>query len=829
MSNLTPRAKKILEDAKKEAKKGGRSIVGTELVLLSMLKSQQGVACNVLNRLGVTYRMAEDFMSREEFPQGNEGEPEAAKELSRVMKRAEEEAGTMGHSYVGTEHILLAIAETNGSKGREMLLEFGASPTAIREEILRELGPGDDVADRDENLQLAGKSGADRKTTSRALRAFGRDLTDMAAKKLMDPVIGREKETQRVMQILCQRTKNNPILAGDAGVGKTAVVEGLAQMIASGKAPRPLADKKIISLDMALMVAGTKYRGQFEERIKAVIDEVKKNKNVILFIDELHTIVGAGSGEGAMDASNILKPALSRGEVQCIGATTFDEYRKYIEKDSALERRFQVVKVEPPTEEETVEIIRGLRTTYEKHHGILIPDEAIKVAVSLSERYITGRQLPDKAIDLLDEAGAALRLRDDGETRSSDRDNQLNLLKKIQARKMEAIKRQAFEEASDLRNEEVVIQKKISEGEVEFEESKNQTLKPEDVKEVVSKWTGIPLRKLGREEGRKMMGIEVELGKSVAGQDEAIKAVSRAIRRTSADLRDPKRPSGSFLFLGPTGVGKTHLAKQLAEFMFGTSDAVVQVDMSEYMEKHSVSRLIGAPPGYIGHDEGGQLAEVVRRKPYSLVLFDEIEKAHPDVTNLLLQILEEGRVTDSQGRRIDFRNCVIIMTSNTGAGQYQQKYSLGFGPKHQEASHLKERVLEEVKRAFRPEFLNRVDEVVLFNPLDRDALGKIVGVEFSRLSERLKGKGIDAQLSEAASELIIEKSYDSTYGAREMRRFIEKEIEGPLAEILLRQELPEGGILIVEVEGGRLTFNCQDAGGEGSKVPMENTARTMDS
>lgn len=807
MSNLTPRAKKVLEESKKEAKKSGHAVVGTAHLLLSIIKSQQGVAFNVLTKLGVDHRAVGNLIGEGLSGEKQGQDPKASEELAKVMERADEEARGMGHSYVGTEHILLAIAEAEDSEGAIILSSLSIVGEAIRAEILSELGAVDESG-RGADLQVAGRGG-DSKINSRALRAFGRDLTEMAREKLIDPVVGRSREIERVMQILCRRTKNNPVLAGEAGVGKTAIVEGLAQLIADGRAPAPLANKRIISLDMALMVAGTKYRGQFEERIKAVIDEVKKNKNVVLFIDELHGIVGAGAGDGAMDASNILKPSLSRGEIQCIGATTLDEYRKYIEKDAALERRFQVVRVDSPNNLETVKIIKGLRSVYEKHHRISISDEIIEDAVSLSERYITGRQLPDKAIDLIDEAGAASRIKN-----AYQNDTTLALradLKKVQVEKMSAIKSQDFGVASSLRSREISILKSIE------EESKNSSddfrpLSPEDIRSVVSLWTGIPLPKIDGDAGKRILGVEKDLALKIVGQDGAIRAVSRALRRAAVDLKDPKRPSGSFLFLGPTGVGKTHLAKCLAEFMFGTTDAVVQLDMSEYMEKHSVSRLIGAPPGYIGHEEGGQLSEIVRRKPYSLVLFDEIEKAHGDVTNILLQILEEGRITDSQGRKIDFRNCLIIMTSNAGASNYHKSQILGFGGEKAQRDNLTDQVMDDVRKTFRPEFLNRIDETVLFLPLERESLRKIVEMEFLRLRERLAGRDIEATLTSRATDFIIAKSSDQPYGARPIRRFIEREVEDPLAEMIIRKEIPEGGVLVVDEEGGRLTFAHRDLG-----------------
>ena len=815
MSNLTPRAKKVLEDAKREARKSSHRFVGTDHLLLAILKAQQGVASNVLSKLGVDIDGVREKVGESLTGDARSGDPKAADELSQVMEVAMDEARKMGHSYVGTEHILLAIAETRDSSGGNILRGLGVRSDTIRDEILRELGAGDER--RGGDLQVAGRGG-DVRPPGRALRAFGRDLTELAKEGLIDPVVGRTREIERVMQILCRRSKNNPVLAGEAGVGKTAIVEGLAKMIADGTAAEPLLGKRLISLDMALMVAGTKYRGQFEERIKAVVDEVKKNKNVILFVDELHGIVGAGSGEGAMDASNILKPSLSRGELQCIGATTLDEYRRYIEKDAALERRFQVVHVEPPSTLETIDIIRGIKDVYERHHQIVIPEPVIVEAVNLSERYITGRQLPDKAIDLIDEAGAASRLR--GRSGNGEGAALKLELKEVQAKKMSSIKNQNFEEASTLRSKEIELLRSIDTNS-KREGGSVHVLSSEDVREVVSRWTGIPLQKVDGEAGKKVLAIESELALRVVGQTGAIRAVSRSLRRAAVDLKDPKRPSGSFLFLGPTGVGKTHLAKCLAEFMFGTADAVVQVDMSEYMEKHSVSRLLGAPPGYVGHEDGGQLAETIRRKPYSLVLFDEIEKAHPDVSNVLLQILEEGRVTDGHGRRVDFKNCVIIMTSNIGAERYGKSQSLGFGGDRTNGEDLTARVMADVKHIFRPELLNRIDEIILFNPLDKDALRRIVEMEFSKLEKRLSTRGFSSTLTDGAVSIIMEKSHDPVYGARSIRRFIEREIEDPLAEMILRREVPEGGVLVIDGECGRITFANRDL-----EKLTQNTTRT---
>jgi ATP-dependent Clp protease ATP-binding subunit ClpC len=642
-----------------------------------------------------------------------------------------------------------------------------------------------------------------------ALRAFGRDLTELAKKGELDPVIGRKNEIERVIQILCRRTKNNPVLLGEAGVGKTAIVEGLAQEIAAGDVPELLRDKRVITLDLALMVAGTKYRGQFEERIKAVMDEIRRSKNVVLFIDELHTIVGAGSAEGAMDASNIIKPALSRGELQCVGATTLNEYRKYIEKDAALERRFQTVKVEAPSVEEAVRILHGLRPKYEAHHKAKLTDEALDAAVKLSDRYLTGRFLPDKAIDVMDEAGARARI--NAMTRPPDVKEIEKEIEVIRADKEAAIKAQDFEKAASLRDSEKQTKDRLERILTEWREKREEReviVTGDDIMHIVSKWTGVPLNRMEQKEAQKLLKMEEELTRHVIGQDEAVVAISKALRRSRADLKDPRRPIGSFIFLGPTGVGKTFLARSLAEFMFGDSDALIQIDMSEYMEKFTASRLIGSPPGYVGYEEGGQLSEAVRRRPYSVVLFDEIEKAHPDVMHLLLQILEEGKITDSLGRKIDFRNTIIIMTSNVGAELIKRQTSLGFGAvaTHESYEQMRDKILEESKRAFKPEFLNRLDDMIVFHTLERPSLAKIVELEVAKVVERVRLKEIKVHLDSSAIEFLIDKGYDPIYGARPMRRAVEKFLEDPLAEELLRAKIKPGDVLDVHTAGEHLEF-----------------------
>ena len=636
-------------------------------------------------------------------------------------------------------------------------------------------------------------------------------MTELAKKGELDPVIGRKNEIERVIQILCRRTKNNPVLLGEAGVGKTAIVEGLAQEIAAGNVPELLRDKRVITLDLALMVAGTKYRGQFEERIKAVMDEIRRSKNVILFIDELHTIVGAGSAEGAMDASNIIKPALSRGELQCVGATTLNEYRKYIEKDAALERRFQTVKVEAPSVDEAIQILKGLRPKYEAHHKAKLTDEALDAAVKLSDRYLTGRFLPDKAIDVMDEAGARARI--NAMTRPPDVKEIEKEIDSIRADKEAAIKAQDFEKAAALRDSEKQAKDKLERILADWREQREEQsvlVTGDDIMHIVSKWTGVPLHRMEEHETQKLLRMEDELKLQVVGQNEAVTTISKALRRSRADLKDPRRPIGSFIFLGPTGVGKTFLARSLAEFMFGDADALIQIDMSEYMEKFTASRLIGSPPGYVGYEEGGQLSEAVRRRPYSVVLFDEIEKAHPDVMHLLLQILEEGKITDSLGRKIDFRNTIIIMTSNVGAELIKRQTSLGFGAQtgHESYDQMKQVILEESKKVFKPEFLNRLDDIIVFHTLEREDLVRIVDLEVAKVVQRVRNKSIHIQLDPTAVELLIEKGYDPIYGARPMRRAVERFLEDPLAEELLRGNIKPNDIVEVQAETDKLVFRA---------------------
>jgi ATP-dependent Clp protease ATP-binding subunit ClpC len=809
MNNFTPRAQQVLALARKEADRFNHNYVGTEHLLLGLIKLGQGVAVNVLQKMGLdleTVRMEVEKHVGSHPETKMVGNIPYTPRVKKVLALAGKEAKALNHSYVGTEHILLGLLREGEGVAARVLKSLEVDIERTRNEILKELDPNFTPPESDAETPQEGNK-KDVKTP--ALRAFGRDLTELAKKGELDPVIGRKNEIERVIQILCRRTKNNPVLLGEAGVGKTAIVEGLAQEIGAGNVPELLRDKRVITLDLALMVAGTKYRGQFEERIKAVMDEIRRSKNVILFIDELHTIVGAGSAEGAMDASNIIKPALSRGELQCVGATTLNEYRKYIEKDAALERRFQTVKVEAPTVEEAVQILKGLRPKYEAHHKARLTDEALEAAVRLSDRYLTGRFLPDKAIDVMDEAGARARI--NAMTRPPDVKEIEKDIEIIRTEKEGAIKAQDFEKAAALRDSEKQTKDKLERILTEWREQREErevVVTGDDIMHIVSKWTGVPLNRMEQKEAQKLLQMEDELKNHVIGQDEAVIAISKALRRSRADLKDPRRPIGSFVFLGPTGVGKTFLARSLAEFMFGDADALIQIDMSEYMEKFTASRLIGSPPGYVGYEEGGQLSEAVRRRPYSVVLFDEIEKAHPDVMHLLLQILEEGKITDSLGRKIDFRNTIIIMTSNVGAELIKRQTSLGFGAasSHESYEQMRDKILEESKRVFKPEFLNRLDDMIVFHTLGRDDLAKIVDLEVAKVVERIRMKSIVVHLDPSAVEFLIDKGYDPTYGARPMRRAVEKFLEDPLAEELLRGKVKSGDALDVYAAGEQLEF-----------------------
>ncbi len=813
MNNFTPRAQQVLALARKEADRFNHNYVGTEHLLLGLIKLGNGVAVNVLQKMGLdleTVRMEVEKQVGSGPETKMVGNIPYTPRVKKVLALAGKEAKSLQHSYVGTEHILLGLLREGEGVAARVLKNLEVDIERTRNEILRELDPN--FAPQDEGDAIPAEAGGSGKKDGKtpALKAFGRDLTEMAKKGELDPVIGRADEIERVIQILCRRTKNNPVLIGEAGVGKTAIAEGLAQEIVAGNVPEILHDKKVITLDLALMVAGTKYRGQFEERIKAVMDEIRRNKNVILFIDEMHTLVGAGSAEGAMDASNIIKPALSRGELQCIGATTLNEYRKYIEKDSALERRFQQIKVEAPSVEETILILKGIRPKYEAHHKAKILDIALETAAKLSDRYLTGRFLPDKAIDVMDEAGSRARIA--AMTRPPNLTDIEAEIESIRQDKEAAIKSQDFEKAAALRDTEKQAKDKLEAILAEWKANKDEkevVVTDEEIMQVVSKWTGVPLSRMEQKETAKLLAMESDLQGKVIGQDEAVIAISKALRRSRADLKDPRRPIGSFIFLGPTGVGKTFLARTLAEFMFGDADALIQIDMSEYMEKFTASRLIGSPPGYIGYEEGGQLSEAVRRRPYSVVLFDELEKAHPDVMHLLLQILEEGKITDSLGRKIDFRNTIIIMTSNVGAELIKKQTTLGFGAPKLDDNYdsMRGKILEETKRVFKPEFLNRLDDIIVFHTLTKPDLIKIVDLEMTKVIARIKLKDIHISLDTTAQEFLIEKGYDPTYGARPMRRAVEKYLEDPMAEDILRGIIKPGDSVTVKRDGEKLAFN----------------------
>jgi ATP-dependent Clp protease ATP-binding subunit ClpC len=822
MNNFTPRAQQVIALAKKEADRFNHNFVGTEHLLLGLIKLGQGVAVNVIQKMGLdleTVRLEVEKQVGVGPDQKLIGSIPFTPRVKKVISLAAKEAKMLNHTYVGTEHILLGLLREGDGVAARVLKNLDVDIEQTRQEILKELDPNFQAAEEAGGGEPAEK-GPEKKgeVKTPALKAFGRDLTEIARKGEMDPVIGRRDEIERVIQILCRRTKNNPVLLGEAGVGKTAIVEGLAQEIAKGNVPELLRDKRVVTLDLALMVAGTKYRGQFEERIKAVMDEIRRAKNVIVFIDELHTIVGAGSAEGTMDASNIIKPALSRGEMQCIGATTLNEYRKYIEKDAALERRFQSVKVEAPSIEEAIQILQGLRPKYDDHHKIELTDRALDAAVRMSERYITGRYLPDKAIDVMDEAGSRARI--GAMTRPPDVKHLEVEIEDIKARKERAIKEQDFEGAAAMRDKEKQAKEKLESVLNAWRTTRDEKrvkVDEEDIMHVVSKWTGIPLQRMEKDEARKLLDMEAQLSKVVVGQREAVTALCKALRRSRADLKDPKRPIGTFALLGPTGVGKTLLAKSLAELMFGDAKSLVQLDMSEYMEKFTVSRLVGSPPGYVGYEEGGQLTEQIRRRPYSVVLFDEIEKAHPDVMNMLLQIMEEGKLTDSVGRVVDFRNTVVLMTSNVGAEAIRRQTTIGFGPASEEASYekMRDKIMEEAKKSFRPEFLNRLDGVVVFRSLSKSDLIEVLGLEVQKVMERLKAKNIRLELDEPAKNFLVEKGYDPIYGARPMRRAVERYLEDPLAEEILKGLLHESEPIQVTVENDQLAFK-QNTAAEGA-------------
>ena len=786
---FTNRARQVIILARKEADRFNHNYIGTEHILLGLIKLGEGVAVNVLRRMGLDFETVRIEVEKA-VGSGPEtkmiGELPLTSRAKKVIEFAVSEAKQLSHSYIGTEHILLGLLREGEGVAARILKNLDVNLDEVRSEILRELEAG--LTPQGGMTAKGKRKGGE----TPALTAFGRDLTEMAKEGKMDPVIGRDEEIERLIQVLCRRTKNNPALIGEAGVGKTAIAEGLAQRIDSGDVPELLMNKKLISLDLALMVAGTKYRGQFEERIKAVMDEIRRAKNIILFIDEMHTIVGAGAAEGAIDASSVLKPALARGEIQCIGATTMDEYRKYIEKDAALERRFQLIRVEPNTIDETIAILKGLREKYEDHHKVKYLDESLDASARLSDRYLSGRHLPDKAVDVMDEAGAKARI--SAMTRPPDVKQMEHKIDEAKKAKEEAIARQDYEQAATMRDKEREGREELERVLTEWKGSKAKKeilITEEDIAQIVSKWCGIPVSRLEEAETQKLLRMEEKLHQRVVGQHEAVVAISRALRRSRADLKDPRRPIGSFIFLGPSGVGKTLLARAMAEFMFDDEDAMVQLDMSEYMEKFTVSRLTGSPPGYVGYEEGGYLTEAVRRKPYSVVLFDEIEKAHPDVVNILLQILDSGNLSDSFGRTVDFRNTVIIMTSNVGADFIKKQSSIGFSEDNEEMHYdkMKEQLMTELKKAFKPEFLNRLDDIIVFRMLVKEELRQIVELELKSVFDRLKDKDLDFELTDKVRSFIIEQGYDPKYGARPIKRAIERNIEDPLAEEILKMKI----------------------------------------
>ena len=807
---FTERARQVVVLAQEEARTLKHNYIGTEHILLGLLREEEGLAARVLEGLEITVEEVRAQVIRivgsgEEVTSGQIPFTPRAK---KVLELALREALSLGHNYIGTEHILLGLVRENEGVAARILADFDADSEKIRNEIIRMLsGPG-----RRQGQSGGGSGGggaaagqAGDKKSSKLLDQFGRNLTKMAEDGKLDPVVGRQKEIERVMQILARRTKNNPVLIGEPGVGKTAVVEGLAQRISSGQVPELLRGKQIYTLDLAALVAGAKYRGEFEERLKKVMKEIGQRGDIILFIDEIHNLVGAGAAEGAIDAASILKPALARGELQTVGATTLDEYRKYLERDAALERRFQQVKVEQPSIEETQQILRGLRERYEDHHKITITDEALEAAAVLSDRYISERFLPDKAIDLIDEAGSRMRIRTMTAPPSyRELEDEIETVRKD---KEAAIEAQEFEKAANLRDTErrLTNKKRDLEEEWKAEDAPRPSIGEEEIADIVSMWTGIPVFKLTEAETQKLLRMEEELHKRVIGQEAAITAASRAIRRARAGIKDPKRPAGSFIFLGPSGVGKTELARTLAEFLFGDEQALIQVDMSEYMEKHAVSRLVGSPPGYVGYDEGGQLTEQVRRKPYSVVLLDEIEKAHPEVSNILLQILEDGRLTDAQGRVVDFRHCIVIMTSNIGAATITRTTPLGFSVAEEGGGmayeDMKGRIMGELKKAFRPELINRIDEIIVFHQLTKAEIKEIIDLMLVRLQKQMADQGVSFQLTDAAKDLLVDEGYDPAMGARPLRRAIQRLIEDPLADELLHGTLTEGLVIVCDRDG----------------------------
>lgn len=802
---FTERAQKVLALSQEEAARLGHNNIGTEHILLGLVREGEGIAAKALIGLGLNLEKIQNEVEAL-IGRGQEqlGTPAYTPRAKKVIELSMDEARKLGHTYVGTEHILLGLIREGEGVAARVLNNLGVSLNKARQQVLQLLGSNEAVSS-----SQTGRSGGANTPT---LDSLARDLTAIAREGKIDPVIGRNKEIERVIQVLSRRTKNNPVLIGEPGVGKTAIAEGLAQRIVDNEIPEILRDKRVMTLDMGTVVAGTKYRGEFEDRLKKIMDEIRQAGNIILFIDELHTLIGAGGAEGAIDASNILKPALARGELQCIGATTLDEYRKHIEKDAALERRFQPITVDQPSPEEAIQILEGLRDRYEAHHRVKITDEAIRQAVKLSDRYITDRFLPDKAIDLIDEAASKVRLR--SYTVPPNLKELEQKLEEVRKEKDAAVQSQEFEKAAALRDDEQKLREQLEESRKQWKEDQGRDdseVTEEDIAEVVASWTGIPVKKIAEEESERLLKMEDILHERVIGQDEAVKAVSRAIRRARAGLKDPKRPIGSFIFLGPTGVGKTELSRALAEALFGDEDAMIRIDMSEYMERHSTSRLVGAPPGYVGYDEGGQLTERVRRKPYSVILLDEVEKAHPEVFNILLQVLEDGRLTDGKGRTVDFRNTVLIMTSNVGANTIKKNSTLGFAVNKDDGyDDMKSKVMEELRNSFRPEFLNRIDEVIVFHSLNEAHIREIVSLMSEDVRKRLAEQDIHFVLTEEAKDWLSKTGFDPTYGARPLRRAIQKHIEDRLSEELLKGNLEKGDTVEIDVQGDELTVKKTD-------------------
>jgi ATP-dependent Clp protease ATP-binding subunit ClpC len=820
---FTERAQKVVVLSQEEARRLGHNVVGTEHILLGLCAEGEGVAARALQSMGISLDKVrsevEKVIGRGE---GNPvGQPTFTPRAKRVLELAFDEARNLGHTYIGTEHILLGLIREGEGVAAQVLKNLGADVDKVRRTVIELLG----------GAATAGTKQTTRSRRMPTLEQYGRDLTEQAREGKLDPVLLREKEIQRVIQVLSRRTKNNPVLIGEPGVGKTAIVEGLAQKIVAGDVPETLLGKRVVALDLGALVAGSKFRGEFEERLKKVMEEIRTAGDVILFIDELHTIIGAGAAEGAIDASNILKPALARGELQAIGATTIDEYRKHVEKDAALERRFQPIMVEEPTVDQTIRILEGLRDRYEAHHRVKITDEALRAAARLSDRYVTDRYLPDKAIDLIDEAASKVRLK--ALVAPPELKDLEERIEKTRLEKESAIKNEEFEKAAELRDLEQRLQDELNQKRENWKNSRSRNeakVTEEDIAEVVSSWTGIPVKRLAEEETERLLHLEEILHQRVVGQDEAIDAVARAIRRARAGLKNPKRPIGSFIFLGPTGVGKSELARALAEALFGDEDAMIRLDMSEYMERHTVSRLMGAPPGYVGYEEGGQLTEQVRRHPYSVVLFDEVEKAHPEVFNVLLQVLEDGRLTDAQGRTVDFRNTVLIMTSNVGAHEIQRSTAIGFRKTEDEKSdyeQMKSKVMDELRRTFRPEFLNRIDEIIVFHSLTRDDIKKIVDIMLREIQSELKERDMKLVVTDAAKEFLVDKGFDREYGARPLRRAIQRYIENPLSEEVLMGHFKEGQVIHADLQDGEIVFRNDPPGDKGGGEKQVETPAAM--